>query len=178
MVVTVRERLVWLDFLKGIAIIGVVVNHVFNLGVPICPSSLICELSFFNVSLFVVCGGVAASITLEKCTEVGSKRKKSVTRIMSLLGYYTLALALTEILKGRFNCQSFLLSWISFPAQFYFVLFFSELLFVAPIVYAIIKKCRGKYFRSGLCLIGIMVAALFACTSPLSQRYMEAVGYA
>ena len=159
---TGARRLVWLDFLKGLAILAVVVNHVFDTRVPIFPSGLICELSFFNVSLFVICGGVSASMSFEKCKEPSSKWRKSLSRIASLLGHYTIALALTRIVyTGRLDLDSFLLVWISFPAQFYFVLFFCELLLVAPIVYALLLKNRGKYLLSIVCVIGIMLVAFY-----------------
>lgn len=157
-----QKRLVWLDFLKGLAILAVVINHVFDSRVPICPSGLICELSFFNVSLFVMCGGVSASMSFGKCKEPSCKWGKSVSRIASLLGYYTIALALTRIVyTGRLDLDSFLSTWISFPAQFYFVLFFCELLLVAPIVYALLLKYRDKYFKSLGCVIGIMLVAFY-----------------
>ncbi len=162
-----RGRLVWLDFLKGLAILAVVANHVFDSRVPICPSDMFCELSFFKVSLFVICGGVSASLSFASCQEPGSKWSKSVSRIVSLLGYYTFALVLTRIVHtGRLDLDSFLSSWISFPAQFYFVLFFCELLLVAPIVHALLLKSRGKYLQSIACIVGIMLVALYCmfCT--------------
>ncbi len=162
MITNGHERLVWLDFLKGLAILAVVMNHVFDSRAPICPSGLVCELSFFNVSLFVLCGGVSASMSLVKCIESGRKWTKVASRTMSLFGNYTLALFLTVILtQRRFDFGGFLSLWISFPAQFYFVLFFCELLVVAPIVYAILLKCRGKHLQSIGCLICIMLVSFY-----------------
>ena len=159
---TGARRLVWLDFLKGLAILAVVVNHVFDTRVPIFPSGLICELSFFNVSLFVICGGVSASMSFEKCKEPSRKWSKSLSRIASLLGYYTIALALTRIVyTGRLDLDSFLLSWMSFPAQFYFVLFFCELLLVSPVVYTLLFKYRGKYLQSIVSIVCIMLIAFY-----------------
>ena len=159
---TGHGRLVWLDFLKGLAMFAVVANHVFDTRVPICPSALICELSFFNVSLFVICGGVSASLSFASCQMPGRKWSKSVSRIMSLLGYYTLALAMTRIMyTRRLDLGDFFASWISFPAQFYFVLFFCELLLVSPIIYALLLNYRGKYFQSIVCVVGIMLVSLY-----------------
>ena len=119
-------------------------------------------MSFFNVSLFVICGGVSASMSFEKCKGPDCKWSKSVSRIASLLGYYTIALILTSIAyTRRLDLGSFISSWITFPAQFYFVLFFCELLLVAPIVYALLVKYRGKYLRSIVCIIGVMLIAFY-----------------
>ena len=157
-----KKRLIWLDFLKGLAILAVVVNHVFDTRMPICPSGLICELSFFNVSLFIICGGVSTSMSFEKCKSPGGKWSKSLSRIVSLLGYYTIALVLTRIVyTGRLDLDSFLSTWISFPAQFYFVLFFCELLLVAPLVYSFLIKYHGKYLQSIACVTGIMLIAFY-----------------
>ena len=126
------------------------------------PFGMICELSFFNVSLFIICGGVSSSMSFEKCKDPGRKWSKSVSRIASLLGYYTVALVLTRIVyTGRLDLDIFLSSWMSFPAQFYFVLFFCELLLVAPIVYALLLKYRGKYLQTIVSIVGIMFVAFY-----------------
>lgn len=158
-------RYVWLDFLKGLAIVAVIVNHVFDARVPIHPSALICQFSFYSVSLFVLCGGVSAAISLRRSSLKGEGLwHKSVQRIWKLLLSYTIALLITDcITEGKLDFCHFVSLWFTFPGQFYFVLFFGELLLIAPVLYGSFLRLRGRFWSSSLLLL-FMMGLSWLCT--------------
>lgn len=118
-----QKRLDWLDFLKGLAIIAVVIDHSFGV---LYKNILIQQHTSFSVAIFIFLAGITASITLSR-HNIFSFYKK---RLISIIIPYIIATFIISLLTQK----HFFPSLINFNASgpFYFIAFFLQLLLIAP----------------------------------------------
>ncbi len=148
------KREPWIDLVKGIAILAVLVDHTFfepRIGRPLCVA-----WSYFSVALFVLIGGYNAGRT--QARRVGDSLLSSVPwrGIRCLLGAYLVAVLVFHVVGTQsFALSDYLRECVSFNAvgPFYFVAFYVQLLAISPILYRSLCRCQW------LALIAIALAA-------------------
>lgn len=119
------NRLVWLDFLKGLAICAVVLDHLYGV---FYKNIFIQQHTSFSVALFIFLAGITTAMSLSKYNLFQFYKK----RLLAIINPYILATFLISL----FIHKPFLSSLINFNAAgpFYFIAFFLQLLLIAPIL--------------------------------------------
>lgn len=163
-----KERLPWIDFLRGLAIIAVVLDHLYGYA-HAYSSELILQHTIFSVTLFIILSGLTTYISFE--------RQKNVTfsywfnKICKLIIPYVLASGVYHFANlGLYTQESFWYRLFHFSAadHFYFLQFFLGLVLVAPALFWLVKRCeKSKHFWL---LIGLSTLALFGI-SILASRF-------
>ncbi len=130
-------RIVWLDFLKGVSMIAVVIDHLcYSLENRIVASS-IQPLTFFSVSMFVFLAGITAALSYDRHRDAGIKG--AFRRMPHIVVPYAVATAVYLFcqLGGRFDFQAYLRSLFYFTVSppFYFIAFFLQLMLISPLLY-------------------------------------------
>ena len=93
-----HSRLTWIDFCKGIAMVGVIIDHCYK---TFYTNIIIQHHTIFSVSLFVFIGGVTSVISLEN-----SNRKyliNTLRRIVRILLPFLLALCFGTYINKKVN---------------------------------------------------------------------------
>ena len=143
-----NRRLVFLDVLKGLAIIAVICDH-SKVWSQLCPLKFLpFPITFFSVSLFVLCAGYTSVLSLERNTEsplLWIRRK-----VVHILVSYFVATAIYLFFADPahvIHINKFLTVIIRFNASppFYFLAFFLQLLCVAPFFYNLLSAKGGKF---------------------------------
>jgi|GEM_PF-3519919 len=130
-------RIVWLDFLKGVSMIAVVIDHLYyGLGNKIVAPS-VHPFTFFSVAMFVFLAGVTAALSYDRHQDAGIKG--AFRRMPHIVVPYAAATAVYVLfqLSGHFDLQTYLRSLFFFSASlpFYFIFFFLQLMLVSPLLY-------------------------------------------
>ncbi len=165
------ERTQWLDFMKGIAIIAVIADHVFWLFPQYLPAWLH-PYTFFSVPLFVFLAGWTAALSYERHQDDGIRGV--LKRLPHILVPYVCAVFCCVWIRRPmlFDLTGFLKELFLFSASppHYFVFFFLQLMLIAPILYRLLVR-RKKYdgIRIPACLLFLLAAAVWAtfCTRTL-----------
>lgn len=136
------KREAWIDIAKCIAILAVLVDHVFGCEARV-GRTLFVSWSYFSVSLFVLIGGFNAGRSLLR--KDGDSFWPSVPwrGIGKLFGAYLIAVAVYRVAEAHeFDLVEYLRSVCSFNAAgpFYFVAFYVQLLFVSPLIYGFLRR--------------------------------------
>lgn len=144
------ERWKWLDIMKGIAILAVITDHLCFSFIDIKICSNIQKYTFFSVGLFVFLAGITAAMSYEKHSDASLQGVfKRLPHILIPYVYATFFFNL--ITHGKhFYLSAFLTDLFQFKAcqVFYFVFFFLQLMFIAPILYdQIIKRQSDPVIR-------------------------------
>ena len=137
------KREPWIDLVKGIAILAVLVDHTFG-HEPRIGRSLCVAWSYFSVALFVLIGGYNAGRT--QARHVGDSFWASVPwrGIRRLLGAYLVAVGIFHVVGTQsFVLSDYLRSVVSFNSvgAFYFVAFYVQLLALSPVLYRSLCRC-------------------------------------
>lgn len=147
-----QVRFQWLDFIKAIAIIAVLQNHL-----P-AEAKLCNELySIFSVSLFVLCGGIASVISLQSKSnfEYETYLKTKINKIF--LPYFLATCAYTIYDKGYLDVFYTFNKLVTFSAgsngHMYYLVFYFELIMVAPILVGLYMKFEKNEFMLGFILV-------------------------
>lgn len=133
------QREGWIDFIKGISIIGVIILHTQALGFQE-NSKLI---AYYCVHLFVVVGGVNLFNSMERKNITSYDYKFVLNNIKKLLVQYLIAsIVCTLYYKHFIDAKSFIRALIYFTSspQFYFLAFYFQLIVLSPLLYLCIKK--------------------------------------
>lgn len=155
-----KQRILWLDCAKFVAMIAVVTDHVYGAAYT---NPMIAHASFFSVSLFVLLSGVSAWLSLG--TRQAPLFPVQLRRIGKLALQYALAVFVVYCLRYRgFDLTQYLdmLLHFSISAEYYFFVFFFQLLLIAP---ALIYWCRfcnrqkAALLWQGATLVVLCVAA-------------------
>ena len=133
-----KTQLGWINFLKGLSILAVIMDHLYgvvyeNRGIQI--------YSQFSVTLFIFLAGITSVISIERNTL--SMKEYQIKRLRVILIPYVIATVAYEvILSHRFDFSVFWNDLILFKATspFYFILFYCQLILVAPILYKLLAK--------------------------------------
>jgi fucose 4-O-acetylase-like acetyltransferase len=120
-----KERLSWLDLLKGIAILAVIIDHTYGV---FYKNILIQYHTGFSVALFIFLAGITSAMSLSHGNFMNFYKK----RLVSIIIPFIIATALFSLL----NDKSFINSLLHFNATgpMYFIAFFMELILIAPLL--------------------------------------------
>ena len=114
--------------------------------------------SFFSVTVFVFLAGMTAYLSIEKHYEE-SLVKELFRRVKNILIPYAIATAVYIAIAHRFfSLDIYLDRLVHFSASgpFYFVVFFTQLIVLSPILYSFLKKCGNSHAKL-LILTGLVV---------------------
>lgn len=158
-----RKEIGWLNFLKGIAIMAVVFDHMHKF---LYQSEYLWSLSFYSVTLFTFVAGITSCLSMEKrmrldCYDLAYTWK----RLKKILIPYAVATAFYVFAKNQFfDFKTYLEALVTFSgaAPFYFIVYFVQLIVAAPLLFLVIYKIKRKSLHvlfligtavfSGLCL--------------------------
>lgn len=151
----------WIDFLKAIAMIAVLQNHLPQ------ETRLYNGLySIFSVSLFVLCGGMTAVISLENQIDFEYKAYfwKKVKQI--IFPYFVATCGYTIYDLGYLDIFYMLNKLLNFSygsnGHMYYLVFYFELILVAPILVRLYKKYeKGELIQMGILACSIILAYVF-----------------
>jgi len=120
-----KQRLEWLDLLKGIAIISVIIDHTYGV---FYKNLLIQYHTGFSVALFIFLAGITSAISLKN----GDVMKFYKKRFLSILIPFVIATAVFSLIDQK----NFIFSLLHFNATgpMYFIAFFMELILIAPLL--------------------------------------------
>ena len=142
-----KPRILYIDILKSLAIIAVLVDHfrgLFN------DPNFVASLSYFSVSTFVFCAGVVSQMSLHKYSlnkDRPSMTSYIVKRTKSLLCTYIVASTICFLSSNANRVENitvYLDSLVSFnnPSPSYYVVVHMQLLAISPILFALIRKAH------------------------------------
>lgn len=129
----------WIDFLKGSAILAVILDHLYNV---VYTSHELHLFTSFSVTLFIFLAGITSVISIERNKKTLAEYQ--LRRMKGVLVPYAIATIIYGIvnLNYRFDWGNFWSDLILFKATppFYFVLFYCQLALVAPFLYKLLIK--------------------------------------
>ncbi|MNW40483.1 Acyltransferase family protein [compost metagenome] len=141
----------WINFLKGLSIIAVVLDHLYGI-IYSSPNAHL--LTIFSVTLFVVLSGVTSAISNERSVLTFSDYIKK--KFISIFIPYLIATFVYHIYSNNyyFNFDLFFSQIIKFNAAdpFYFIFFYLQLIFLSRFLYKLFLN-RPVYQQAGLLLI-------------------------
>lgn len=143
-----NKSLGYIDFIKAMAVIAVLINHIMG-------GEAFNWHSIFSVGLFIIISGITCGLSLEKSKE--HFRQKKIIRVFIP---YVVASGIYVILTNKcLDVKELFFRIINFDATdpVYFVLFYMELILIAPIVYRIFMKMQHPL---QICLILILALGL------------------
>ena len=144
------RRLVFLDVLKGLAIIAVICDHA-QCWSTLCPLTFLPHATtIFSVSLFILCAGYTSAMSLERhktspaATSFSWIRKK-VVHILTCYFIATAVYLFFSTPNHMIRFSQFVYGCISFKTAppFYFIVIFLQLLIVAPFFYQLFSAKGG-----------------------------------
>lgn len=152
-----RKEIEWLNFLKGIAIMAVVFDHMHNF---LYQSEYLWSLSFYSVTLFTFVAGITSCLSMEKrmrldCYDLAY----TWNRLKKILIPYAVATAFYVFVENQFfDLKTYLEALVTFSgaAPFYFIVYFVQLIVAAPLLFLVIYKIKRKSLHV-LFLIGTAV---------------------
>jgi hypothetical protein len=151
----------WLNIAKLFAIMAVVVNH--------CSGWLYSDgkievMSYFSVSLFTLLGGITSFYSCDRHkSECGAK--ETWRRMSGIIIPYVFAVAIYTFAKNHIlDFSTYLNELLSFKISgpFYFVLFWLQLVIVAPLLYDVLifTTSREKRMNGGGSVIVVYLLLL------------------
>lgn len=174
-----KKREAWIDILKGIAMLMVILGHSYG-----CPSKIVMWVSSFHIAMFLFLSGVTLNVNMSFRSYLG---KKLQSLLRPYLIYSVVYVVMRNIINGEvFNCVDWLkqlgINLIQLPGAcdyalwFLIALFFAELLVYPIIKYASQKSCIMLIF---LCsVIEALYIRIIGKQLPLdAQCWLTAVSY-
>jgi fucose 4-O-acetylase-like acetyltransferase len=159
-----KNRAVWIDMAKTMAIIAVIVDHMSN---RLYVNDAMQRVSSYSVGMFVICMGATSYWSLN-----GGKTSKEYVkkRATSILGPYIMATVLCSTYYNRGFCfEKIINELIHFNASlpYYYVCLYLQLILITPvIIYYVARYCKGiggiGYSVAGM--LGLSVASYFLNT--------------
>jgi peptidoglycan/LPS O-acetylase OafA/YrhL len=167
-----RYELLWIDVLKGLAAIAVVVDHAHGV---LYQDALIEWMAFVAVPVYILLAGTTSAISCER--HPGRPFfHEYLRRIRRTCESYAVAVLLYQILLiGKGGIRDYFDYLIHFDVigPMYYLAVYLQLLLVAPLLYRIIRKIEPLPFR-GLIHAGILALlygiSLFLMQFPLFLR--------
>lgn len=133
-----ENRIIWIDLCKLIAIIGVLIDHTYNV---LYSDAKIQLFSFYSVSLFIFVMGITSYHSLNK-TSI-SCRKWIQNKSIGIIIPYLIATLIYLIYANRsFDIWAYFIHIIYFnmSAPFYYVALYLQLVIISPIIYLLLSK--------------------------------------
>lgn len=157
-----KERLPYLDFMKGIAVIAVIIDHSYGM---LYSDQNIQLLTFFSVGIFVLVAGVTNTLSLLNNKGAISWKKYYLTRLRRLLVPYSIATSVVITLGYKnFNLPAIISALFHFNAQppFYFIVFFLQLVFLAPFLFAVLYRTMASKYKYILVILETILITIAA----------------
>ena len=139
------KRIAWVDCAKFIAVIAVAVDHCSGV---LYTSRLISYASYFSVSLFVLLSGISTWISYENGKDITFRTQ--FQKGIKLFGLYAIATFIVLcVVKRAFDLKTYLGYLLSFNIQgpYYYLVFFVQLLMIAPVFVSWCKFANSKRFK-------------------------------
>ena|GEM_PF-512214 len=161
----------WIDVIKAVAIIAVVIDHSYRL---LYDNSYIQQCSFFSVTVFIFLSGITSFYSISRRgNDFGLK--ETFRRIKPILIPYIFATAIYLICANNFfDFKTFWNSVINFNASppFYFVLFYIQLVIISPLLYHLINRFEINVRRArNLICANVLLLAVVIFAAFLSVNY-------
>ena len=154
------DQFIWLDFLKTLAMIAVVLNHVYGF---VFNNNILLFHTGFSVTLFILVAGVTSSISISKRNLVD--KRYLFNRVSGILIPYLIGSFIAHVYsnRGTFDFIQFLNQIISFSASgpYYFVAFFIQLVLVSTFIFFLFKKYNNIYKHLMIISIIYLISVYF-----------------
>jgi len=159
MVETIKPKnYLWLDLLKGIAMIAVIVDHLYayyqNLSIQYHTG--------FHVSLFILIAGFTSAISIQNRGGVVNF-SYILKRISKIFIPYLVATLIYCLYYQYFDLRTIFQKIITFSVAgpFYFVFFYMQLIAISFFVYRLINHQKSKLFDIPLVIIFYLLSYFF-----------------
>ena len=166
-----RER--WIDITKCIAIIAVLVDHLYTRAYH---SEIILKSTYLSVGLFVLTQGFSTYLSYKESKV--PLYKKVFVRILEIFIPYVLATFIClVVLYKKFDIRQFIFSIVNFNATgpYYYVCLYIQLVLVSPVIFIIIKRINmTKYpgITKIMFMIGILIISYLTSTyTQINESY-------
>lgn len=158
-----KKRLYWLDMVKVIAILAVIVDHTCGI---LYNNSNIQYLSFYSVSLFIIAMGYSL---FRSYSNKGISIKYILKKIIAILIPYIIASAIYLLVQSNFTIANYIDALIHFNAglHLYYVFLYIQLLIISPVIFWMATSKRTNIF------INIIVLLIFC---QFSTNYTNILG--
>ncbi|MEX2028593.1 MAG: acyltransferase [Candidatus Curtissbacteria bacterium] len=148
-----RQRIDWIDYLRGLAIIAVVGNHLWGYAFT---SLILRNLTAFSVSLFILLSGYTSAMAIERS---GNYFRYAEKRLVHILLPYLLVSIFYQLATSPYplSLKLFLVNIFTFSANpvLYFVFVYLQLTLVAPFIVRLAKN--SSLSRAILCLTTVFI---------------------
>lgn len=158
-VISEKKRSKWIDAVKAVAIIAVVIDHSFG---TLYTNRWVWLSTYFSVSVFVFMAGVTNYYSCENHHNTSIK-EQTFRRINKMVMPYAVATAIYQIAIYKcWNLKEYINFILGFniTPPFYFVVFFIQLIFVSPYLYRILQiklNSKGKTIIKQLVVFELIV---------------------
>ena len=152
------KNYLWLDLLKGIAMIAVVIDHLFyyynNLSIQVHTG--------FHVSLFILLAGFTSAISIQNRGGIVNL-SYILKRVSKIFVPYLFATFIYCFYNKNFNPILIFKKIITFSAsgQLYFVFFYLQLIAISFLIYKIVNHQKTKLLDIPLVIFFYFLANLF-----------------
>ncbi|NQX47280.1 acyltransferase [Paenibacillus tritici] len=170
-----HHRYGWIDFAKAIAIMAVILDHSFGL---LYTSQTFQLHTVFSVTLFVLLSGITSSIAINRNPKINKQIiMKRLSRIL-VPYFFATAIIITYYNNFVFDYRIFYnrLLYFSASGQFYFIVFFIQLVVVAPFLFIIFKKQQNNiYLQAVFLFLAYILSLLFLHNTLIGDFYGGAI---
>ncbi|MEM5787710.1 MAG: acyltransferase family protein [Syntrophobacteraceae bacterium] len=130
------ERIAWIDFGKGLAMLAVIIDHICRYERFILPYKY---YTIFSVTSFVLLSGINTGGKIARESTIRSRN--SLPSVYAILVSYSVATLVYTFYNGDFvfNLEHFLRNLFYFKASgpFYFIFFLVQLLLISRLLYGL-----------------------------------------
>lgn len=151
------RRKEWVDFVKGIAITAVVVNHTYG---KLYNNVYYLYLSLFSVSVLILMSGYNLANSYRKKAFHGCPLQDVLRRMLRFLAAYLIAVVISSgFLTGRLDLSSVWSSALTFQqwGPYYFIPLYIQMLVFAPFLYKMIERGRKRPYLIFIFAIGVYI---------------------
>jgi len=151
------KRQSWIDVLKGIAILTVVIDHSFFLF-PQLRVNLLWQHTYFSIAWFIFLSGVANTLSAQKNTDwkfPGSYLHFWKKRFSILIPYIIAsATAYLFLYNDKFDLKELIRQILFFSAQptYYFINLICQMYLIFPLLFTLVKSAINRPLRIFLSL--------------------------
>ena len=168
------KRTYWIDVAKFMAIIAVMIDHTNGL---LYKNPRIAYFSYYSVSLFILMMGVTSYWSYSKYN--GSIIKKVGKGCWKIIRPYLIATLIYSILIDRqFHFVTYLTRVIHFNASgpFYYVLLYLQLLFLAPVLFSVLKYADRFKYGVAVEVVGLIVVLVISSWTTNYSNILDVYG--
>lgn len=172
------DRVVWIDFLKVLAIFAVFVDHTNNF---LYTNQRIAYLSYFSVTLFVLLSGINSYSSYERKTQRGkniSWKTCEGIKLKKIILPYIIATGCYLIFNFKvLDLKTFISSLLNFNASppFYFIVFYAQLIVITRPLYYLIKS-TSELKRPSNIYIYIRICGICSLVTCIDEIYLYFAG--